>query len=501
MSAALSSVLSSSRRPAGPAGWIIPALTRAAGATTLVEGARLGEFEVVHLRETEARCEVYSVRRGDRSYTARVARRGALRARPGLAACFGGAARVLGALRHPNLLAVLGAGWTEEAEGRPFLIHPRLVGRDLASYQARHEPSASLCLTVAAQGAAGLAALHGAGLAHGDLRPGDLVLVAEADEAPRIVLGGFEGGRAIRPSARAEDEPLVAGDLAAFGAILRSLAQGIRGASLPAGYFRLAARLAGEAPDAPIGSAEEARGEAAALVATCDPASSAASLAAAAALAESPRSSATASSSARWGERKATRPFGQVSLVMSRPGRAPRGWVGSAALGLFVIAALTIVGVQGLGLLAGPAAPPPGASAGPVAAAPASAPTSKPEAPAAEVPSPPIVLAPSPARADARASEPPSPCASTATTRRPLPPRTRVRPPPAPRRDPPEAAPPRSLPGVLDPAEPGPAQEPEPALPRAEDELLPVRVTPRREGPDGPGEEPRRAPVADLLPT
>ncbi len=515
MSAVLSPVLSSSRRSAGPAGWIIPALTRAAGAAALAEGARLGEFEVVHLRETEARCEVYSVRRGERSYTARVARRGALRARPGLAASFGSAARVLGGVRHPNLLAVLDAGWTEEAEERPFLIHPRVVGRDLASYQVRHGPCASMCLTVAAQGAAGLSALHSAGLAHGDLGPGDLVLVAEAGEAPRIVLGGFEGGRAIRPGARAQEEPLVAADLAALGAILLGLARGLRGASLPAGYFRLAARLAGEHPDAPIGSAEEAREEAAALVATCDPGSSAASLAAAAALAESPRTSATASSSARWGEPRTTRPFGQVSLVMSRPGGARRSRVGPVAWALFVIALL--VGTHAAGLAARPTVVP-GAptaarevasvSAAEVEAQPAAEEAPLPSVPAsspvrAEAAPQPIAPVPSPARVEAATSGPSSPC--TPTARKQAPQRTRVRPTPAPRRDPPAAAPPPNLPGVLDPAEPraAPEEPASPALPPGEDELLPVRVAPKGASEGllvAPADEPR-PPVADLLPT
>lgn len=266
-------------------------------------------------------------------------------------------------------------------------------------------------------------------------------------------------------------------------------------------------------------------------VATCDPGSSAASLAAGAALAESPRSSATASASARWGEHRATRPFGQVSLVMSRPGRAPRSRVGAVAWMLGVLAGL-LVGVRAAGLAAWPTEVPGAPSQGavlqvgaPVVAAqsaaevapqplvPAPSPVREEAAPQplAGAASPvggapdPIAPASAPVRADAAAAGSSSPCTPKTTTRKLVPQRTRGRPVVGSRRDPPAIASPSILPGVLDPAEPRAAQEgpAPPVVPPEDDELMPVRVAPKGASEGllvAPTEEPR-SPAQDLLPT
>ena len=141
--------------------WNIPPLVRGAGGE-LPEGFALGEWTVTHLRGTEASCEVYLVTHAvdGSSCVARVARRSALAARPGLAGAMLAGAKQLGKLRHPNLLAVCGHGWTDETSPRPYVLHERVVGRDLAAYQARHgavEPG--LLLAIACQCAAALAAI------------------------------------------------------------------------------------------------------------------------------------------------------------------------------------------------------------------------------------------------------------------------------------------------------------------------------------------------------
>lgn len=231
------------RKPADRA-WNIPPLVRGAGGE-LPEGFALGEWTVTHLRGTEASCEVYLVTHAvdGSSCVARVARRSALAARPGLAGAMLAGAKQLGKLRHPNLLAVCGHGWTDETSPRPYVLHERVVGRDLAAYQARHgavEPG--LLLAIAGQCAAALAAMHAAGLAHADLWRGCAVLVPVGGGAGQIKLGGLELAQKIRAGATADEEPLVAADLAALGAMLGELAEDVP--NVPPALTEVIARLA-----------------------------------------------------------------------------------------------------------------------------------------------------------------------------------------------------------------------------------------------------------------
>jgi hypothetical protein len=307
--------------------WNIPPLVRGAGGE-LPEGFALGEWTVTHLRGTEASCEVYLVTHAvdGSSCVARVARRSALAARPGLAGAMLAGAKQLAKLRHPNLLAVCGHGWTDETSPRPYVLHERVVGRDLAAYQARHgavEPG--LLLAIACQCAAALAAMHAAGLAHADLWRGCAVLVPVGGGAGQIKLGGLELAQRIRAGATADEEPLVAADLAALGAMLGELAEDVPG--VPAALAEVIARLTD--PQRMPRSA----GEVLAAIQGADPGASV--------IAEPAQPLRMAGASGLWMARE----FGQVSLVLprERPARSGRSAAWPAVIGAVIVGAIAVL--------------------------------------------------------------------------------------------------------------------------------------------------------------
>ena len=119
--------------------------------------------------------------------------------RPDLAARLRGEARLLGRLRHPNLVDVFDLGVT--ADGRPWFAMPLLFGRDL-----REELARSGCLTperaasLVGQALAGLGAAHAAGLVHRDIKLENLFL--EHDGTVKVLDFGIakatSGGGAFR---------------------------------------------------------------------------------------------------------------------------------------------------------------------------------------------------------------------------------------------------------------------------------------------------------------
>lgn len=104
-------------------------------------------------------------------------------------------ARVLAALNHPNIVSVYSV---EEAEGRRFLVMELIRGKPLdASIPPSGLPLDRL-LDLAIPLAEGLAAAHGRGVVHRDLKPGN-VLVGE-DGRPRILDFGLASGSVPDPS-------------------------------------------------------------------------------------------------------------------------------------------------------------------------------------------------------------------------------------------------------------------------------------------------------------
>src|SRR5882672_5507171 len=84
-------------------------------------------------------------------------------------------ARVLAELNHPAIVRYVAHGTT--AEGHPFLAMEWLEGEDLSQRLAREGLSVAESLVLAKRVAAGLAAAHGRGVVHRDVKPSNILLV------------------------------------------------------------------------------------------------------------------------------------------------------------------------------------------------------------------------------------------------------------------------------------------------------------------------------------
>lgn len=87
-------------------------------------------------------------------------------------------ARAAAALDHPNLCAVYEVG--ASADGRPFIAMALCAGETLKARIARIAPlPLAEVLNISEQIARGLTAMHAAGITHGDLKPGNLMLLSD----------------------------------------------------------------------------------------------------------------------------------------------------------------------------------------------------------------------------------------------------------------------------------------------------------------------------------
>lgn len=99
-----------------------------------------------------------------------------LAARPGIAEAFLREGRALGAVLHPNVVRVYEAG---SQGGAPFLVLEPVRGGSLrARLRAGHVPLPE-ALRLVTDVARGLAAAHAAGVAHGDVKPENVLLTSE----------------------------------------------------------------------------------------------------------------------------------------------------------------------------------------------------------------------------------------------------------------------------------------------------------------------------------
>ncbi len=84
-------------------------------------------------------------------------------------------AELLMGLTHPNIIKVLSFG---EVQGRPYVVTEPLRGESLGEYLRREgRMPTDLALAMMRHAALGLAAAHGAGISHRDVKPGNLFLL------------------------------------------------------------------------------------------------------------------------------------------------------------------------------------------------------------------------------------------------------------------------------------------------------------------------------------
>ncbi len=93
------------------------------------------------------------------------------------------AARALAALSHPNVVAVYDV---VESHGQVFLVMEQIHGETLRQWQRRHRTAAQILARYQAA-AAGLVAIHDAGLVHADIKPENLLI---ADDG-RVLVADF----------------------------------------------------------------------------------------------------------------------------------------------------------------------------------------------------------------------------------------------------------------------------------------------------------------------
>jgi len=172
---------------------------------------------------------VYRVSRGrDRQYAVKVLY-GELSSRPELVARFEREAERLSRIEHPNVVRVYETGRTEE--GVPFLAMELVEGATLADAIAAQAPMPpDRVAELASQLADGLAALHAEGVVHRDLKPGNVMLAADAGRwIPKIVdFGGLHDAELGTPLYMAPEQTgrVVAderADLYALGTIMFEL--------------------------------------------------------------------------------------------------------------------------------------------------------------------------------------------------------------------------------------------------------------------------------------
>jgi eukaryotic-like serine/threonine-protein kinase len=143
----------------------------------LTTGTKLGPYEIVSPLGAGGMGEVYRARdtRLDRTVAIKVVH-ASFAADAERLRRFEQEARAVGALNHPNILAIYDVG---EYEGSPFLVTELLEGDSLRDRLQAGSLPVRKALDYGAQIAAGLAAAHEKGIVHRDLKPENLFVTQD----------------------------------------------------------------------------------------------------------------------------------------------------------------------------------------------------------------------------------------------------------------------------------------------------------------------------------
>ena len=166
---------------------------------SLEPGRRIGAYEIVGSIGAGGMGEVYRAR------DSRLGRLVAIKfvsedlaADPKAAERLAREAQLTSALNHPNIVTVHDIG---EADGRPFIVMEFVAGQSLHERLASDRLKLPEAVDIACQIADGLAAAHGAGVVHRDLKPRNVMLTDDG----RAKIVDFGLGKAPVTPAGADD--------------------------------------------------------------------------------------------------------------------------------------------------------------------------------------------------------------------------------------------------------------------------------------------------------
>src|SRR3989442_7618857 len=141
----------------------------------LISGTKLGPYEVLALLGAGGMGEVYRAR------DSRLRREVAVKILPPSFAQdadrlrrFEQEARVVGALNHPNILAIYDTG---THNGSPYLVSELLEGQSLRQHMEGSSLPQRKAIDYGMQIARGLAAAHEKGVVHRDLKPDNIIVL------------------------------------------------------------------------------------------------------------------------------------------------------------------------------------------------------------------------------------------------------------------------------------------------------------------------------------
>lgn len=173
-----------------------------------MEGTRIGNYRVVRLVGRGGMGAVYEAVHENLGKRAAIKVLHAHFAQdPMLAARFNNEARALTTMDHPGIVQVFDYGLVD---GTPFIAMEFLNGEPLSRRLKRHHPSPlplPMALRLCRQMASALASAHGHHVVHRDLKPGNVMIVADPEAAAgeRVKLFDFGIAKLLTPRPSTDD--------------------------------------------------------------------------------------------------------------------------------------------------------------------------------------------------------------------------------------------------------------------------------------------------------